>query len=137
MSLNWIGTPAAKVGQEFVVTLQSQSDQPIVSAALQLSYDPAAMRVVEVIEGDMLKQEGGQTNFSQRVDATAGKIFIGVARPGTTGVAGQGNLVSVRFAATAEKPKAPIQVSVFSGVGQGNKLLPANVPPPLDIGIAP
>ena len=47
------------------------------------------------------------------------------------------SLVSVRFAATAEKPKAPIQVSVFSGVGQGNKLLPANVPPPLDIVTAP
>jgi general secretion pathway protein D len=132
-----MGAPAAKIGQEFVVSLQTQTDQPMVSAALQLSYDPAAMRVVEVGEGDLLRQDGSQTNFSQRVDAASGKIFVGIARTGASGLAGQGGLVSVRFAATAERPKTPIQVSVFSGVGQGNKLLPANLPPPLDISIGP
>jgi general secretion pathway protein D len=137
VSLNWMGAPAAKIGQEFVVSLQTQTDQPMVSAALQLSYDPAAMRVVEVGEGDLLRQDGSQTNFSQRVDAASGKIFVGIARTGASGLAGQGGLVSVRFAATAERPKTPIQVSVFSGVGQGNKLLPANLPPPLDISIGP
>jgi general secretion pathway protein D len=135
VTLSVQGPSAANVGQEFLVTLQAQADQPLVSTAVQLSYDASALRVVEVTEGDLLKQEGGQTNFSNKVDPSSGKIFVGLSRAGATGVTGQGSLVTIKFAATAEKPNALVQVPVFSGVGVGNKLLPATLPGPLDIKI--
>jgi hypothetical protein len=45
--------------------------------------------------------------------------------------------VTVKFAAQAEKPKAPVGIAVFSGVGSGNRLLPAGLPPALEIRVSP
>lgn len=135
--LNWLGSEDAKVGQEFLVALQTTSEQPLVSAALQVGYDPAALKVIDVTEGDLLKRDGGQTTFTHKVDAQTGKVFVGLSRAGATGVTGDGTLLTIRFAAQAAKADAPVQVVVFSGVGQGNKLLQANLPAPLEVSVAP
>jgi general secretion pathway protein D len=137
VTLSLEGSPDVKVGQEFIVALMAQADQPLLSTAIQVSYDAQALRVVEVSEGDLMKQEGAQTNFSHKVDPATGKIFLGLSRAGATGASGRGNLVMLKFAAQGEKPKAPVGVAVFSGVGTGNRLLPAALPAPLDIKVSP
>jgi general secretion pathway protein D len=136
VSLAWHGTQAVRTGQEFLLALQGTSDQPLLSTAMQIAFDPNALRAVDVIEGDLLKREGAQTNFSQRVDQASGKIYVGLSRAGASGVSGTGSLILVKFAATAA-PASPIQVTVFSGVGAGNKLLPANLPPPFELKMLP
>ena len=127
------GSGDVKVGQEFLLTVPTVAEQPLVSTALQVSYDAQALRVVEVTEGDLMKQDAGQTSFSHKVEPATGKIFIGLSRAGGTAVTGRGNLVTIKFAAIAEKPKAPIQVVTFSGVGAGNKSLPATLPAPFEV----
>ena len=127
------GSGDVKVGQEFLLTVPTVTEQPLVSTALQVSYDAQALRVVEVTEGDLMKQDAGQTSFSHKVEPATGKIFIGLSRAGGTAVTGRGNLVTIKFAAIAEKPKAPVQVVTFSGVGAGNKSLPATLPAPFEV----
>lgn len=137
LTLTLSGTGDTKVGQTFQVTLQARADEPVISSAMQLAYDTSALRVLEVTEGDLLKQDGAQTNFSQRVDAAGGKVFIGLTRAGGSGARGLGSLVNIKFEATAAKAAAPIQVAVFSGVGAANALLPSTLPEPLLVKINP
>jgi general secretion pathway protein D len=137
LTLTLTGAGDAKVGQAFSVTLQARADEPVISSAMQFAYDTSALRVLEVTEGDLLRQDGAQTNFSKRVDAAGGKVFIGLTRSGGSGARGTGSLVSIKFEATAAKVAAPIQVAVFSGVGAANNLLPSTLPEPLLVKISP
>lgn len=137
IALSFEGNANVKNGQDFLVLLTARSDQPVLSTAIQLSFDPQALRVVEVSEGDLLRQDGASTNFSHKVDPGTGKVFIGLSRPGTSGATGRGSLVAVKFAAQAPAPKAPISVTVFSGVGAGNRLLPVTMPAALDVKVSP
>jgi general secretion pathway protein D len=137
VALSIAGNANAKVGEEVIVALQAKAEQPLVSSALQVGFDPAAFRVVEVAEGDLFKRDGAQTTFTHRIDATTGKVFVGLSRAGGAGASGEGTILTVKLAALAEKAKSPVQVSVFSGVGPGNKLVPTTLPQPLEITVAP
>jgi general secretion pathway protein D len=131
------GPSEIKVGQEFLVALQTRADTPMVSSAVQLTYDAAALRVVDISEGDLMKNDGSPTNFSQREEPASGKIFVGLSRNGGKGAKGQGTLMTVKFAAKAPQAEAPVRMAVFSGVGEGNKLLSVPLPPPLSIKVSP
>ena len=52
-----------------MLTLSMQSDQPVVSVPVAMSFDPKVLQVVGVTEGSFLKQAGGQSAFEYRVDA--------------------------------------------------------------------
>ena len=54
----------------------------------------------------------------------------GLSRNGGKGAKGQGTLMPVKFAAKAPQAEAPVRMAVFSGVGEGNKLLSVPLPPP-------
>jgi len=136
LTLSWEGVPQLKAGEETTVTLQLKADQPVVSTAIQIGFDPAAVKVLEALEGDLLRQ-GATTTFSTRMDEKAGRLFVGLSRAGGTGATGEGSLVKLRLQGVAETEKTPVRVVVFSGVGQGNKLLPTPLPAPLDLSVTP
>ena len=136
LTLSWSGEAQLKAGEETVLTLDLKADQPVISTAIQIGYDPAALKVLEATEGDLMRQ-GATTTFSSRMDEKAGRLFIGLSRSGTTGATGEGSLVRLRLQGVAEKDKAPVRVVVFSGVGPGNKLMAAPLPSPIDLTVAP
>lgn len=131
------GSNRLKVGEEATVNLQLRSDQPLVSAAFQIGFDPKAVKILEVSEGDVLTADGTRTTFSARTDANAGRVFVGVARPGgDAGTTGEGTLVQVRVQGLAAAA-APLRVLGFSAIGPGNRVLPATLPAALDILVEP
>ncbi|HMA10223.1 MAG TPA: secretin and TonB N-terminal domain-containing protein, partial [Ramlibacter sp.] len=135
LSLAWLGTSQIKVGEETTLTLNVKADQPLVSTALQIGFDPKVMKILDVSEGGALRQDGAQTTFSARTDESAGRIFVGVARPGGTGTAGEGALLQLRVSGVAAAQGTPLQVVVFSGIGPGNQIQSAVLPPPLALQI--
>lgn len=131
------GANRLKVGEEATVNLQMRSDQPLVSTAFQIGFDPKAVKILEVSEGDVLAADGTRTTFSARTDANAGRVFVGVARPGgDAGTTGEGTLVQVRVQGVAAAA-APLRVLGFSAIGPGNRILPATLPAALDIVVEP
>lgn len=131
------GANRLKVGEEATVSLQMRSDHPLVSAAFQIGFDPKAVKILEVSEGDALAADGTRTTFSARTDANAGRVFVGVARPGGDGGAtGEGTLVQVRVQGVAAAA-APLRVLGFSAIGPGNRILPATLPAALDMLVEP
>ena len=138
LAVSFDGLQRLKVGEATLVTLNLRSEQPLVSTALQIGYDPKAVRVVDVVEGGLLRADGTQTTFSARTDEAAGRVFIGVARPaGGTGSAGEGTLVQLRVEGIAPSDSAPLKLVVFSGIGPGNRLLPAPPPTSFDLLVEP
>lgn len=75
----WQGPSKAKVGETVSLQLFMQSPETLSGLAYAVAFDPRAIEVVSVNEGDLLKQ-GGPTTFNQRIDKGVGQIFITQAR---------------------------------------------------------
>ena len=81
------------------------------SMSLTITYNPAVVRVRTVQEGSFMRSGGVQASFTNRADATAGRVDIAIVRPGdTTGVAGTGLLAALVLDAVGAGP-ANLQVT--------------------------
>lgn len=109
IALAWQAPAQTKVGEQFVVSLNAQSQQAIAGMPMVISYDPTIVQAVSVSEGEYLRQGGGQTNFSSRIDPQTGQIFIGAARQGG-GVSGNGSLAQIAFKAMKASPQAVVRL---------------------------
>ena len=130
------GPARLKVGEEATVSLVLKADQPLVSAALQIGFDPKTLKILEVLEGSLLRDDGTATSFNARTDESAGRVFIGISRSGDTGASGEGAVVQLRVAGIAAGP-APLKLVVFSGIGLGNTTPSATLPAGLDVVVEP
>lgn len=86
--------PKAQPGQPFAVKL-NLSAEGLQNALVDVSYDPAKLKVVSIAEGEILKGADGKTQFMQQVLDKNGVINLGIARKGN--VKGTGELASITF----------------------------------------
>lgn len=103
LSLGWKAPAQVKAGEQFSAVLQVGSQEALRGLPLLVSYDTQLLQVVSVQEGDFFKQNGGTTQFSQRVDHAQGKVFVAAVRHNPTGhdagTNGMGGVVIVTFKA--------------------------------------
>jgi general secretion pathway protein D len=125
------------VGQPFTLTLNLTSDQPVSTLPLLIGFDPSALQAVTVSEGDFLKQNNAQTQFSQRVDQAAGRIFVGMGRTGGEGAKGSGQLLSVIFQPLQPSPQAQVQLLALSAGGDAAKQSPLTLPVVYTLTVSP
>ena len=111
LALSLQGATQAKVGDQFKIVVYAQSGGVVVATPINVTFDPAAMEVVDVSEGDFLKSNNTQTTFSGNIDQPGGQVIIDNAQPGKEGAAGRGSLAVITFRATAASSQAPITVT--------------------------
>ena len=98
-------------GSTFTVNVLLNGAQNVHTVPLQLSYDPKVLQVANVSNGTLLSQDGQLVSVQHREDD--GTIQITAARPpGTSGISGQGPVVTLTFQA-----KAPGQTSLTIAKG--------------------
>lgn len=101
--LSWQAPAQIKVGEQFSAALRITSQGGLRGLPVLLAFDPQLLQVAAVQEGPFFKQGGGNTHFSQRIDAAQGKVFVTVVRQNAAGadagVNGMGNLATVTFKA--------------------------------------
>lgn len=125
--------PQVSAGKPFTVNI-NLSAVGLQNALLDLSYDPAKLEVVSVIEGELLKKPDGKTQFMQQVQDKTGRINLGVIRQGN--VEGDGVLASVTF-----QPLISASGNTQLSVGAANlsdaagRVLPIKSLPTVSIGI--
>jgi general secretion pathway protein D len=115
---------------------QVQSDKPFTvkinlvaeglqNALIDMSFDPAKLKVVNISEGELFKKQDGKTQFLQQVQDKAGRINLSVLRQGN--VQGEGTLASITFQ-PLESGAGPTQLRVGTVFrdAQG-RVLPANI----------
>lgn len=138
LALNWSGPAALGAGEEAIIELQVQTGQPLRSSTLQVAYDPATLKVLEVLEGDLLQRDSAPTSFSPRLDEHAGTLFTAQSRSASHGAMGEGSLLRVRVRALeASHDGMPLRLVNFSAFGQSNQLLSAVLPPSQTLTVRP
>jgi general secretion pathway protein D len=116
--LNWQGPTQAKAGEEFNVTLNVQLPQGASAVPVLIGFDPTALKVVKVTEGDIGKQAAQPPTITSSVDEASGQISVEWSLADSE-TADKGSLVSVTFIATGEKPKAQLSVAAAVPVPTG------------------
>jgi general secretion pathway protein D len=100
-----------RVGSTFTVNVVLSGAQNVYAVPLQLSYDPKLLAVANVSNGSLLSQDGQIVTITHREDD--GTMQVTATRPpGTSGISGQGAVVTLTFLA-----KAPGQGSVTIAKG--------------------
>ena len=92
------------LGDTFTVQLGVENVVDLAGWQFDIAFDPAVLEVLEVKEGDFLKQEGATTFFQKGViNNRSGRISgFSSARLSEGGVSGKGDMLSISFKAKAE-----------------------------------
>ena len=96
-----LSKPSIHVGDPFILDLSAENVQDLAGWQFDIVFDPAVLEVVEVNEGDFLKEGGGATFFQKgTIDNTTGKITkLSSVRLSEDGASGTGTLLSGTFTA--------------------------------------
>lgn len=137
VSLTWHAPERVKVGDVFEVTVNGKTNQSLSSLSFALDYDPNALHIVRVTEGDLLKENGKSTLFNTKVEQDKGHAFFHIARIGPQGVSGAGSVAVVMFAANSATGNASIAISDPTPVGSAGRELTLAPSAPLVINITP
>lgn len=128
--LRWQGPTQLRVGDSLALQLLMQSDQPVVSLPMAVGFDAKALQVISVTEGDFLKQNGGQTSFTSRVDPN-GQILMTGTRAGDSGATVLGSVATVNFrVVAATTPETQIQLLTISPIALGGRGVNTALPAP-------
>ena len=85
-------------GGPYTVPVSVSNASRLSTIALTVTFDPAVLRVRSVQEGSFMRQGGVSAQFTQQVDAAAGRLDMALVRVGdSTGASGVGLLSAVLF----------------------------------------
>jgi len=135
--LSWQGPTQAKVGDEFQVMVAAQTSQSLDTLSFTLGYDPKALKIVRVAEGDLLKQNGKKTTFTSKIDPDTGRAFFHMARLGPGGATGKGSLATVTFTARTAQAQSPIVITGPTTMSSNGQQLPPARSAPLVVTLVP
>jgi general secretion pathway protein D len=125
--LLWQGPTQLSTGDSFALQLVMQADQPVVSLPLAVAFDPRVVQVADVSEGGFLRQNGGETSFSYRVDP-GGQVLLTGTRSGAGGATSQDVVATINFRAVAPGDSR-IELLTIAPVGLGGSAIKAKLPP--------
>jgi general secretion pathway protein D len=137
VTLSWQGPVQAKPGETVSLTLNVQSQQPVNSLGLLVSFDPGVFKAIDVVEGGFLKQDNMQSTLTKTIDQAGGQILLDMSGSGSDGASGTGSLVTLVFEAIAAQPQSRIAVGRLAPSGPGGEALTATTPDPHVIAVAP
>ncbi|MDH5246542.1 MAG: cohesin domain-containing protein, partial [Betaproteobacteria bacterium] len=124
VELRWTGPSQVRAGEEITLQLNARLTEPLVSASLQIGFDPEAFSVVGVKEGGLMASGMARAFVSHKVDAARGRVLVNVSRAGS-GASGDGPLVELKLKPLGAAPKTPVEVIGVAPVGLGGRALTA------------
>ena len=131
----WSGPTAAKVGDQFKLAVVMRADSPVHSVPIQLSFDPALLKVVEVTEGGFFRQNGATSSFAHRIDAAGGRVTLGASRSDNAGATGNAQVATITFRAQAPKPKAEVRMDSVTAILPDGNAATVTLPQPFGISL--
>jgi len=98
------------------------------NAFLDISFNPAQLKVVSVIEGDVTKNANGKIKFMQQVQDKVGRINLGLT--GHENMQNRGMIASIIFQPLiSASGKTELRVGAANLSGEAGHVLPTNVLP--------
>lgn len=124
VQLQWQGPTSIKVGETFAVQLMMQSDQPVTGLPMALAYDSKVLQVVNLAEGEFLKQGGAKTSFNSRIEQ-GGRVLLTATRIGDGGATNLSDVATITLKAIAAAAASRLQVVASTPIGVAGKSLVA------------
>ena len=142
LTLSLQGPESAKVGDRITVAINAQATQAVSGIGFLVGYDPRVFKVLDVVEGDFLKQASPQPVLKKTVDPFSGQVLVsllGAQVPGTEvkGASGSGSLASVQFEVIGSAPQSRLMLSRINPQAANKVILTASPPPPLVMVVEP
>jgi general secretion pathway protein D len=135
MVLSWQGPSQVNVGDKISLTLNLQSAQGMNNLGLMVNFDPAVLKVVDVVEGNILKQNNMQSNFTKAINQNIGQIGVSMSGHSTRGAIGDGSVVTLTFEVTSAAPQSQITLSRLAPTRAGGRELAYSAPEPYLIAV--
>lgn len=137
VALTWQGPSQAKQGEVISLTLNAQSAKALNGFDLQVDFDPAEFRAVDVASGAYLTQNEAPPTLNKTIDQDAGHVQVELAGAGAEGVSGGGSVVVLQFEVLAANPRSRISIGRVAPVGPGGEAVEARLPEPYGILTSP
>jgi general secretion pathway protein D len=117
-SLRWDAPSQVKANDVFTIKLRMTPGQAVSGVPLAIGFDASKFEILDVQEGDLFKQGGATTTFTQRVDTALGQI-----------------LVAVKVKAIGAPGSSTFRLLSLAAVGLNGNAVAATPLPPLDVSI--
>jgi general secretion pathway protein D len=134
--LRLLGPLQVRAGQAFSVDLMVEPRKNIVTLPLAFGFDPTALQVVSVTEGELMKQGGAITQLESRVDA-GGQVLVTIGRAGNVGASAAAKALTLNLRALSTSRTTTLQVLTVAPQGEGGGALNVTLPTPLQVAITP
>ena len=125
-----VGPNDIKVGDEFTVTLQLQTDQSLSKARSQLRYDGAAFQLLSGDPGGMVPSSAGA-----KVIGRTGGAQLEVTVPSGESMSGNGEFMVLRFKALQARPQTAFAAQVTVS-GASGAIMASSTPTPLTLAVS-
>jgi hypothetical protein len=130
LSTSLVGPGDIKVGDEFTVTLQMQTDQGVSKVRSQLRYDAAAFQLVSGDPGGLIPDSTGA-----KVVGRSGGAQIEATMPSGDTINGNGELMVLKFKAMQARAQASFSAQV-TVMGASGAIMANSTPTPLTLAVA-
>jgi general secretion pathway protein D len=137
MSFTWQGPAAAKVGNRFTVTLNTQSGEPVGGLGVTINYDTSVLKAVDAVQGSFLRQGTPPPAFARDIDQGSGQIALDVTNAGGAGAKGAGSIAALTFEVVGAAAQAQISVSRIMPSGASGQPIDYQQPAPYNIALNP
>lgn len=109
------------------------------SLGYQIDFDPSKLAVVEVSEGDFLKQGGTATKFANSVDPVQGQVVVSDSRTATAdlGTSAAGTAATLTLRALAGIGATQLRIEKLAIVGPNGTAVTASAPAAFTITVTP
>jgi general secretion pathway protein D len=125
-----VGPGDVKVGDEFAVTQQLQSDQNMAKVRSQLRFDGAAFQLLAGDPGGMVPASAGA-----KVIGRSGGAQLDVAAPADAPISGSGDLMVLRFKALQARPQTAFAAQI-TVLGASGAIMASSTPTPLTLSVS-
>ncbi len=123
------GPAALKVGDEFTVTLQLQTDQNIAKLRSQVRFDGAAFQLLSGDAGGLVPGSIGA-----KVSGRSGGAQLDITAPSDAPISGSGELMVLKFKALQARPQTAFAAQV-SVLGASGAIMASSTPTPLTVSV--
>jgi general secretion pathway protein D len=111
-----------------------QSEQPVSAIPMTIGFDPKLIQIINLVEGNFLKQDAAKTSFNSNVDLN-GQVQININRFGTIGAKQKSNVVTIIFKPLSSTNSAAIQLLNINPLDPQGLPISIQNPPPYTIKI--
>jgi general secretion pathway protein D len=129
------GSVTTQLSSAVTVTLYGENVTNMASAAAQVRFDPAILRINNIVAGDLAQRNAPTVSPSKNILNDAGMADMSISRSASDGAAaGSGGLFTVIFQAVG-RGNTNVSVTSSSMTGADGRPMPMAPPPPLVVNV--